>query len=91
MTEEERDALEASLVAEGCWDALIVWDGVLVDGHYRLEICLRRGIPFQVRELEFESREHAKEFIIRYQLGRKNLSPEERCQIVRTLESLRTK
>ena len=33
LTENEYKGLEASIVADGCRDALVVWGDVLVDGH----------------------------------------------------------
>ena len=33
LTPDEHDALERSILAEGCRDALVLWGDVLVDGH----------------------------------------------------------
>jgi hypothetical protein len=46
LTTDEHDALERSLLAEGCRDALVLWGDVLVDGHNRYGICREHGIPF---------------------------------------------
>ena len=35
LTPDEHAALEQSLLAEGCRDALVLWGNVLVDGHNR--------------------------------------------------------
>ena len=43
LTEEAHDALERSLLAAGCRDALVLWGDVLVDGHNRFSICRREG------------------------------------------------
>lgn len=76
LSEDERAELEASLKAEGCRDALVVWagQGVIVDGHNRYAICQAHGIPFEVKEHEFEDRDAAKEWILRNQLARRNLN-----------------
>lgn len=47
LTPEEHDALERSILAEGCRDALVLWGDVLVDGHNRYGICQKHGLPFQ--------------------------------------------
>ena len=47
LTAEEHDALERSLLTEGCRDALVLWGDVLVDGHNRYGICQKHNIPFQ--------------------------------------------
>lgn len=49
----------------------------LLDGHNRFEICSRHDIHFNVIKLDFESREDAKDWMDRNQLGRRNLTPEQ--------------
>ena len=46
LNEEELKLLEASIVADGCESPLIVWNGVIVDGHNRYAICRKHEIPF---------------------------------------------
>lgn len=84
LTTEERAELEASLKAEGCRDALVVWagQGVLLDGHNRYELCQRHGIAFQVVERAFESRDYAIVWIVKNQLARRNLSQYARDEMV---------
>ena len=43
---EEYSQLEASVIKEGCRDALAVWDDTLVDGHNRYNICEKNGVKF---------------------------------------------
>jgi len=78
LTAEERDGLRASLVAEGCRDALVVWaeTGILLDGHNRLAICEAEGIEYRTVERAFADREAAEDWVLRNQLGRRNLSPD---------------
>jgi hypothetical protein len=68
-------ALEASIVENGCRDALVLWGDVLIDGHNRYEICLKHGIPFRTVSVEFESRDHVLIWIITTQVARRNLTP----------------
>lgn len=70
--------LEANILADGCRDPISVWNGVIIDGHNRYEICTRHGIPFSVQEIEFECREAAIAWICANQLGRRNLTDETR-------------
>ena len=74
LSADERTALEASLLAEGCRDALVVWNGVILDGHNRYAICQAHGIPFETAECEFETRDHAVVWIVQNQLARRNIS-----------------
>lgn len=46
LTPDEYAALEQSLLAEGCRDALVLWGDLLVDGHNRHAICSKHGIAF---------------------------------------------
>jgi hypothetical protein len=78
-TEEERAQLKANLLAAGvCRDPLSIWKGhnTLLDGHQRLALCQTHKIPFETVEIELPGHEAAKEWIIRHQLGRRNLPPE---------------
>ncbi|WP_454690435.1 DUF6026 family protein [Achromobacter aloeverae] len=75
LTEDEYAALERSLLAEGCRDALVLWGDVLVDGHNRYEICRKHGIPFDtVQNSRFQSLEDVHLWMIDNQLGRRSVS-----------------
>lgn len=71
----EYQKLEASIIKEGCRDALVVWNDTLLDGHNRYEICNEHSIPFKTTAIELDGRATAKEWILRNQLGRRNLTP----------------
>jgi len=74
--------LEESIREEGCRDPIILWKGILIDGHNRYEICTRHAIPFQTREMEFSCREEVVAWICRNQLGRRNISEETRRYLI---------
>jgi transcriptional regulator with XRE-family HTH domain len=75
LTESEFQALERSILAEGCRDALVLWQDVLVDGHNRYEICQRHGIPFKVTEnTSFRNLDDVKLWMIDNHLGRRSVS-----------------
>ena len=58
---------------------LIVWGNTLVDGHNRYEIVQEHPeISFSTMPLPFESREEALAWICKNQLGRRNLTPEQK-------------
>jgi ParB-like nuclease domain len=88
LSEDEYAALEASILKEGCRDPLLVWDGYLVDGHHRREICLKHGLEFQVKEMNFKSREEAINWIIENQGSRRNLSTYDRICIAMRYQSV---
>lgn len=75
LTPEEHDALERSILAEGCRDALVLWGNVLVDGHNRYGICSKHGLPFQtVQNTRFKSMEDVHLWMIDQHLGRRSIS-----------------
>jgi len=74
LTELEYQQLEANLLADGCRDPLVVWNGVLIDGHNRYEICNRHDKPFDTVAMDFSGRGEVLLWIIRNQLGRRNLN-----------------
>ena len=68
------DLLEENILQNGCRDALVLWDGVLIDGHNRYEICMKHELPFTTVNKEFPSREDALIWIITTQVSRRNLT-----------------
>lgn len=81
LSTEERSHLEALLSKQGCLDAIKVWEvdgnSIIVDGHNRYEICSELEIPFDVEALEFSDRDAALDWIDCWQLGQRNLSPDD--------------
>ncbi|MBV7431606.1 MULTISPECIES: plasmid replication/partition related protein [unclassified Acidovorax] len=75
LTPDEHEALERSILAEGCRDALVLWGDVLVDGHNRYGICQKHGLPFQtVQNPRFQSMEDVHLWMIDQHLGRRSVS-----------------
>jgi len=75
LTPDEHDALERSILAEGCRDALVLWGEVLVDGHNRYGICQKHGIPFNtVQNTHFKSMDDVHLWMIDQHLGRRSVS-----------------
>jgi len=82
LRKEEYIQLEINLKIDGCREPIIVWDGVIVDGHNRYEICNRLHIPYAVREMPFASREDVTAWICANQLGRRNITEETRKYLI---------
>ncbi len=75
LTPDEYEALERSLLAEGCRDALVLWGDTLVDGHNRYGICRKHDIPFQtVQNERFQSLDDVHLWMIEQHLGRRSVS-----------------
>ena len=80
LTDDEFKQLEENILKEGkLISPLIVWNNTLVDGHNRYAILQKHPeIYFSTMPLRFENREEAVAWICRNQLGRRNLSPEQK-------------
>jgi len=75
LTDIEYAALERSLLAEGCRDALVLWGDVLIDGHNRYAICKKHGIEFRtVQNNSFQSLEDVMLWMIDNHLARRSVS-----------------
>ncbi len=92
LTDDEYKQLEENILKEGkLLSPLIVWGNTLVDGHNRYAILQKHPeIYFSTMPLRFESREEVLAWICKNQLGRRNLSPEQKLlsdwQTVRSRE-----
>jgi hypothetical protein len=82
LTSNEYETLEQSLINEGCRDALVLWGDTLIDGYNRYEICQKHGIEFKTITLDFDSREDVVNWIIDNQLGRRNLTIEQKNYLI---------
>ncbi|MDO8304509.1 hypothetical protein [Herminiimonas sp.] len=75
LTTDEYTALERSLLAEGCRDALVLWGELLIDGHNRYGICKKHGIAFNtVQNESFKSIDDVHLWMIDNHLGRRSVS-----------------
>ncbi|HUU93728.1 MAG TPA: DNA modification methylase [Phycisphaerae bacterium] len=90
LAEGERAQLEANLKADGCISPVVTWRGrnTILDGHNRVAICERLGIGFRVVQKDFSGREAAAAWVIRTQIGRRNLTRYQRAELALKLKSL---
>ena len=79
LREEELKQLEENILADGVViNPLIIWDGVIVDGHNRYRILQKHPeIQFTTYEKAFSDRYEAIAWICKNQLGRRNLTPQQ--------------
>ena len=84
LTDDEYKQLEENILKEGkLLSPLIVWGNTLVDGLNRYAILQKHPeIYFSTMPLRFENREEAIAWICRNQLGRRNLTPEQKKFLV---------
>ena len=80
LTDDEFKQLEENILKAGkLLSPLIVWNNTLVDGHNRYAILQKHPeIYFSTMPLRFANREEALAWICKNQLGRRNLTPEQK-------------
>ncbi len=78
LQKKEYLQLEANLLADGCRDPIITWNGFIIDGHNRYELCTMHKIPYAVTQMEFDCSESVIAWICANQLGRRNITEETR-------------
>ncbi len=79
LTDEELRQLEENLLADGVLAPLVVWNGTIVDGHNRYRIAQKHPeLQYEVVEKFFADRYACLAWICDNQLGRRNLTPENR-------------
>jgi len=82
LTDEEYQQLEQNILSRRkCHDAIVLWNGTIVDGFNRFCICVTHGVEFEIKEVEFDTRDDAKLWIIENQLGRRNLNAAQRIEL----------
>jgi len=84
LTDDEFKQLEENILADGVIiNPIIVWDGVIVDGHNRFRIVEKHPhITFTTCEREFNDRHDALAWICKNQLGRRNLTFQQKKYLI---------
>jgi N6-adenosine-specific RNA methylase IME4 len=86
-TAEEYAQLERDILRDkGARDPIVLWGNIVLDGHARYEICRKHKLPFKTIQRECTTRNAARFFIIRNQLGRRNLQSYARIELALALE-----
>ena len=81
---DELKLLEENILSEGVViNPIITWNGVIVDGHNRYRIIQQHPeIKFTIHEKQFEHQFEALAWICKNQLGRRNLTPEQKKYLI---------
>lgn len=85
LASDELEQLEENILKEGVRDPLIIWpvgdSFVLVDGHNRFSVCQKHRLDFPFKRVEFKDDEEVREWMIKNQLGRRNLTQEQQSYL----------
>lgn len=83
---DEKEQLEKNLVKNGyIGSPIYTWNGYIVDGHNRYEVCTKHNIEFVSEELSLgkdSTKTDVMEWMINTQLGRRNLILAQRLIVV---------
>jgi hypothetical protein len=88
LTPEEEAMLRTQIQEDGCRDAIVTWanhDDTIIDGYNRYRICRETETPFRTKALKLDSRNDAISWIIKNQLGRRNLNETQRATMAARL------
>ena len=93
LLESEFLSLRDNLQKHGCKDPLKIWQTtnsiinregdtdqaiyILIDGHNRFQLCNELQIPFNIQIDNFESLKEVRDFMIDFQLSRRNITPQQ--------------
>lgn len=81
LAPEEYQKLKENIIADGCREPLVIWGKIIVDGHNRYKICTESNVPYKTINKEFKDRSDVIEWMLRNQLGRRNLTDFSRNEI----------
>ncbi len=84
LTEDEFSLLEENILSDGAvFSPLIVWDGTILGGHNRYEIIQKHPeLTYAVHRLSFANCYEALSWICKNQLGRRNLTPQQKKYLI---------
>jgi len=93
LTDAEFEQLRDNILDDGeVFEPIITWNGIIVDGHNRWRILQEYPeIPFKTREMIFFDKWEAFDWMYKKQLGRRNLTNEQRLRLIGQMQSARKK
>ena len=93
ISEDEFKQLRENILTAGeVYEPLVVWDGVLVDGHNRWKVIQENPeVKWRTREMDFPDKWAAFEWMYKNQLGRRNLTDEQRTYMIGKMYEARKK
>ena len=79
LSSDAYTALQVEILRDGCNDPLTVWEeeGVLIDGHHRLDICNANDVECDCSTVSLPNRDEAKRWTLHHARARRNSTPDE--------------
>ena len=84
LTDAEFEQLRENILSDGeVYEPIVTWNGVIVDGHNRWRVIQENPeIPFRTKEMDFPDKWAAFEWMYRKQLGRRNLTEQQKAYMI---------
>lgn len=96
LTKEEYKQLEENILEDGeVYEPIVIWNGTIVDGHNRWKIICDHwdllGEKYRTKDMNFPDKWAAFEWMYKKQLGRRNLTEEQRTMLIGKMYESRKK
>lgn len=93
LTEAEFQQLKENILADGeVYEPIVVWNRTIIDGHNRYRIVQEHPeIPYHIKEMDFDNKWSAFAWMLKNQLGRRNLDAKSRDILIDGLVEARKK
>lgn len=88
LSDDEFAHLKQNILSDGCREPIVIWNDTIVDGHNRYKICTDNNIPFQTVSMKFADRSEAMVWMLKNQLGRRNLTDFQRNEVALKYEQV---
>lgn len=84
LTDAEFEQLKENILNDGeVYEPIAVWNGTIVDGHNRWRIIQDHpGLPYRLKQMHFADKWAAFDWMYKKQLGRRNLTEEQRTYLI---------
>lgn len=84
LVDDEFELLKSNILSEQeIYTPIFVWNEFIIDGHHRFKILSEnRDIKFRIVEKKFDNKYEAMSWICNNQLGRRNLTPENKKYLI---------
>lgn len=91
LSKEEFEQLRTNILDDGeVLEPICIWKGIIVDGHNRWRVIQENpDIPYKTREMIFLDKWEAFDWMFRKQLGKRNLTSEQRLRLIGQMQEAR--
>lgn len=84
LSEDEFQKLEQNILEDGeVREPIVVWHNTIIDGHHRWKIIQKHNLTnYKIKQMDFPDKWAAIVWMCRNQLGRRNITPEQKTILI---------